>query len=190
MKNPTLPSRTPLARLCPTGALAAGPATSAVAATRSAVAWVKRGSGGSVGSGWVNDAVSAGELGCLGSKADTRSFFFRCSCHIHSVDGTNNHSFGTPGSYVGVYSQRFALEAARTDCVCVCLSRSVRFGLSVSVSLSRCVCLDLSVSVGPDTRTNTPTMSIMQMLPGCKAGIANIYLRSHIIFKKPCKAYP
>ena len=54
------------------------------------------------------------------------------------------------------YSQRFALEAARTECVC------------------------LSVSVGQDTRTNTPMMSIMQCPPNFISGIANEALRTII----------
>ena len=98
------------------------------------------------------------------------------------------------------YSQRFTLKAARTECVrlfasvclvsvclsrSVCLFRSVCLGQSVSVCLFRSasICLSrsvsLSVSVGQDTRTNTPAMSIVQCPPGCIAGIANVYFRSH-----------
>ena len=97
------------------------------------------------------------------------------------------------------YSQRFALEAARTECarlsVCLsgwlagCLACWLAGWLSVCLAgwlacwlacwlagLSVCLSVCLSVAVGQDTRTNIPTMSIMQSPPGCVSGIAIVYL--------------
>ena len=62
------------------------------------------------------------------------------------------------------YSQRFALEAARMECVRLFVS----------------VCLGVSASVGQEARTNTPTMSIMQSSP-------NPHQFVYIIFKRPQK---